>query len=169
VVEKIMKNKKTYLANIIYSIYIGVIMGFIITSVFLVIITNLDKYFFNSFIGISGDWLYYLGTVILVPIFGAIYVYNKRIVIENNTLFLKENSFSFNTSKMDITTIKSVSLHKQEGRKRIKKGIKFADGETALMILIKPFSNNTLSMLLKDMININPKINIDDFYKKIIK
>ena len=164
-----MKNKKTYLANIIYSIYIGVIMGFIITSVFLVIITNLDKYFFNSFIGISGDWLYYLGTVILVPIFGAIYVYNKRIVIENNTLFLKENSFSFNTSKMDITTIKSVSLHKQEGRKRIKKGIKFADGETALMILIKPFSNNTLSILLKDMININPKINIDDFYKKIIK
>ncbi len=164
-----MKNKKTYLANLVYSIYIGVIMGFIITSVFLVIITNLDKYFFNSFIGISGDWLYYLGTVILVPIFGAIYVYNKRIVIENNTLFLKENSFSFNTSKMDITTIKSVSLHKQEGRKRIKKGIKFADGETALMILIKPFSNNTLSMLLKDMININPKINIDDFYKKIIK
>lgn len=164
-----MKNKKTYLANIIYSIYMGVIMGFIITSVFLVIITNLDKYFFNSYIGISGDWLYYLGTVILVPIFGAIYVYNKRIVIKNNTLFLKENSFSFNTSKMDITTIKSISLHKQEGRRRIKKGIKFADGETALMILIKPFSNNVLSMFLKEMININPKINVDDFYKKIIK
>ena len=164
-----MKKKKIYLANIIYSIYMGVIMGFIITSVFLVIITNLDKYFFNSYIGISGDWLYYLGTIILIPIFGAIYVYNKRIVIANNTLFLKENSFSFNTSKMDVTTIKSISLHKQEGRRRIKRGIKFADGETALMILIKPFSNNTLSILLKEMININPKINIDDFYKKIMK
>ncbi len=164
-----MKNRKTYLTNIIYSIYMGVIMGFIITSVFLVIITNLDKYFFNSFIGISGDWLYYLGTVILIPIFGAIYVYNKRIVIENNILLIKENSFSFNTSKMDITTINSISLHEQVGRRRIKKGIKFADGETAIMILIKPFSNNVISMLLKDIIYINPKINIDDFYKKIMK
>ena len=164
-----MKNKKTYLTNIYYSIYMGIIMGFIITSVFLVIITNVDKYFFNSYIGISGDWLYYLGTVTLIPIFGAIFIFNKRIEIKNNTLILRENSFSFNTSKLDITTIKSISLHKQEGRRRIKKGIKFADGETALMILIKPFSDNTLSMFLKEIININPNINIDDFYKKIIK
>ena len=164
-----MKNKKTYLANIIYSIYMGVIMGFIITSVFLVIITNLDKYFFNSYIGISGDWLYYLGTIILIPIFGAIYVYNKRIVIANNTLFLKENSFSFNTSKMDITTIKSISLHKQEGRRRIKRGIKFANGETALMILTKPFGDITLSIFLKELVKINPEINIDEYYTKIME
>ena len=164
-----MKNKKTYLASIIYSAYMGVIMGFIITSVFLVIITNVDKYFFNSYIGISGDWLYYLGTILLIPVFGAIYIYNKRIIIEGNILILRENSFSFKTSKMDINSIKSISLHKQEGRKRIKKGIKFADGETALMILNKPFSDKALSMLLKKLIIINPEINIDEYYKKIIK
>ena len=146
-----MKNKKTYLANIVYSTYMGVIMGFIITSVFLVVITNVDKYFFNSFIGISGDWVYYIGTIILIPIFGAIYIYNKRIIIEDNVL------------------IKSISLHEQAGRRRIKKGIKFADGETALMILTKPFSDSVLSLLLKDIVNINPEINVDEYYKQIMK
>ena len=164
-----MKNKKTYLASIVYSIYMGVIMGFIITSVFIVIITNVDKYFFNSYIGISGDWVYYFGTILLVPFFGAIYIFNKRITIDNNTLILRENSFSFNTSKMNINSIKSISLHEQVGRRRIKKGIKFADGETALMILTKPFSKKTISTLLKELNNINPEINIDEYYKNIIK
>ncbi len=164
-----MKSKKTYLTKVIYSVIMGVVMGFIITSVFLVIITNVDKYFFNSFIGLSGDWLYYLGTFILVPIFGAIYVFNKRIVLDKGILFLRENSFSFIKSSMEISTIKSISLHEQQGRKKVKKGIKFADGETAIMVLIKPFKEITISLLLKDIISINPEIIIDDYYKNIMK
>ena len=164
-----MKSKKTYLTKVIYSVIMGVVMGFIITSVFLVIITNVDKYFFNSFIGISGDWLYYLGTFILVPIFGTIYVFNKRIVLDKGILLLRENSFSFNKSSMEISSIKSISLHEQQGRKKVKKGIKFADGETAIMVLIKPFKEMTISLLLKDIISINPEIIIDDYYKNILK
>ncbi len=79
-----MKNKKVYLAKVIYSLYMGIFMGFIITSGFLVIITNIDKYFFNSNIGVRGDWLYYAGTILLIPVFGALYIYNKRIVIDDN-------------------------------------------------------------------------------------
>lgn len=164
-----MINKKIYLTKLIYSIYMGVIMGFIITSVFLVIITNVDKYFFNSFIGIKGDWLYYLGTIILIPIFGSIFIYNKRILIVNNAIVLREKSLSFTLSVMEISSIKSINLHKQVGRRRIKNGIKFADGETAIMILTKPYSSITISMLLKDIIMINPDVNIDDYYKNIIK
>ena len=104
-----MKNKKIYLPKISYSLYTGIIMGFIITSVFLVILTNIDKYFFNKNIGISGDWVYYLGTLVLIPIFGYIYVYNRRIVIQENKIILRENSFSFHTSGMDVSTIKSIT------------------------------------------------------------
>ena len=163
-----MKNKNTYFANLVYSIYMGVIMGFIITSIFLVIITNVDMYFFDSYLGIRGDWLYYIGTFILVPLFGAIYIYNQRIIIENNNIILREKPLSFNTSNMDISTIKSISLHKQEGRRKIKKGIKLADGETAIMVMTKPFSDATVSLIIKEIVKINPEINIDDYYKKVL-
>ena len=142
-----MKNKKVYLTKKIYSLFMGIYMGFIFTSGFFVIITNIDKYFFNSIIGISGDWLYYTGSIFLIPIFGIIFIYNKRIVIDDIRLEIRENSFSFISSKMDISSIKSISLHKQEGRRKIKKGIKFADGEIAIMILTRPFRATTLSLL----------------------
>lgn len=164
-----MKDKKIYLAKLIYSIYMGVIMGFIITSVFLVVITNIDKYFFHSFIGISGDWLYYLGTALLIPVFGAIYIYNKRIMIVDESVVLREKSLSFSSSKMEISSIKSITLHEQVGRRKISKGIKFADGETAVMILTKPFSNKTISLFLKDIEKINSEVNIDKYYKNIMK
>lgn len=164
-----MENKKSYFANIGYSIYMGIIMGFIITSIFLVIITNLDKYFFDSYLGIRGDWLYYTGTALLVPMFGFIYVFNRRVTIENKKLILRENSFSFSKSVMDMTLIKSISLHKQEGRRRIKKGIKFTDGKIALMIIAKPFSDKVISSLLHNLQEFNPEIHIDDYFKKIMK
>ena len=164
-----MKDKKIYFAKLIYSIYMGVIMGFIITSVFLVIITNVDKYFFNSIIGISGDWVYYLGSAILIPIFGAIYIYNKRIMIIDESVVLREKALSVNPSLMEISTIKSITLHEQVGRRKISKGIKFADGETAIMILTKPFSNSTISLFLKEVVRINPEVNIDEYYKNIMK
>ena len=163
-----MKNKKTYFTKAFYSIYMGLFMGFIITSVFLVIITNVDKYFFNSYIGIRGDYLYYIGTAVLIPIFGIIFIYNKRIVVEEKELVLRENSFSFDKSIMDIFSIKSISVHKQIGRRKIKKSIKFADGETALMIPTKPFSKKTLSLLLNKLNKINPEIIYDDYYKEIL-
>jgi len=163
-----MKNKNTYFAKLTYAIYMGMIMGFTITSIFLVVITNIDKYFFDSFLGIRGDWLYYIGTFIFIPVFGFVYVYNLRIIIINNDLFLHEKSFSFKTTNMNILNIKSVSLHKQEGRRRIKKGIKFADGETALMVMTKPFSDRTISSILKELLKINPVIKIDDYYKKVL-
>lgn len=164
-----MRIRKTYLAKIIYSVIMGVVMGFVITSVFLVIITNVDKYFFNNFIGISGDWVYIIGTFVLVPIFGIFYVYNKRIVIDKEVLVLRENSFSFMPSSMNISSIKSISLHEQQGRKRVKKGIKFADGDTAIMVLTKPFSDITISLLLKDIHRINPDLIIDDYYMDIMR
>ena len=159
-----MKNKKVYHAKLVYSLYMGLIMGFLITSGFFVIITNIDIYFFNSIIGISGDWLYYIGTILLIPIFGALYVYNKRIVIGDNKLEIRENAFSYTTSKMDISTIKSISLHKQKGRRRVKKCIKFADGEIAIMILTKPFKSYTLALLLNELIRVNPNIVLDDYF-----
>lgn len=163
-----MKDNKTYLARLVYSIYIGVIMGAIITSVFLVVITNVDKYFFDSSLGISGDWLYYLSSLVLIPIFGFIYIYNKRIEIKEKTLILREKSLSFITSEMNIIDIKSISLHEQQGRRRVKKGIKFADGETAIMILTKPFSNSAVSLLIKDILKINSDIIIDEYYTNIM-
>lgn len=164
-----MKNKNTYFTSIVYSLYMGLIMGFIITSIFLVIVTNVDKYFFNSYLGIRGDLLYYISTIVLIPFFGTIFVFNKRITIEDKVLVLRENSFSFNTSLMDIETIKHISLHEQVGRRRVKKGMKFTDGNKAYMIISKPFSDKVISRFLNDLIIINPNIIIDDYYKNKMK
>lgn len=164
-----MENKKVYLAKVIYSLYMGIFMGFIITGGFLVIITNIDKYFFNSIIGIRGDWLYYTGTILLIPVFGAVYIYNKRITIDDNVLEIRENGLSFNVSKMDVSTIKSISLHKQKRGRRFKLGLKIADGNTAIMVSVRPFNKKTLSKLLKDLININPNIEVDDYFKNLLK
>jgi len=69
---------------------------------------------------------------------------------------------------MKISTIKSISLHKQKGRRRVKKGIKFADGETAIMILTKPFKSTTLALLLKELVRVNPNIILDDYFLDLL-
>lgn len=160
-----MENKKIYLTKITYSLLMGLIMGFVFTSGFFVIIINVDRYFLNSLIGLNRDWIYIVGIILLIPFFGALYIYNKRIVIINNMLEVRESSLFFNASKMDIMTIKNITLHKQVGRRRVKKGIKFTDGESVMMINIKPFNTRTLSNLLMKMLEINPDIIIDDFFK----
>lgn len=165
-----MKNKKTYLAKAVYSLYTGLIMGFIITSGFLVIITNIDKYFFNSYIGINGDLLYYIATIFLIPIFGAIYVYNKRLVIENKILKIRENPLSFNISTMEVSLIKTISLHTVKRRRhRENKTIKITNGKTAFILYIRPFNSKTITLFLGDLIQINPDIIIDDYFKKIME
>jgi hypothetical protein len=113
--------------------------------------------------------VYYLGTALLIPIFGAIYIYNKRIMIIDESVVLREKALSINPSLMEISNIKSITLHEQVGRRKISKGIKFADGETAIMILTKPFSNSTISLFLKEVVRINPEVNIDEYYKNIMK
>lgn len=163
-----MKNKTTYFTKFIYTIYMGIVMGFIFTSIFLVIITNIDKYFFDSFIGIRGDWLYYVGTFLFIPIFGFVYIYNLRIIIEKNKLIIREKPFSFITSNIDISTIKSISLHRHEGRRIIKRGIIFENEETEFIVMTTPFSDETISLLLNKISIINPLIEIDDYYKKVL-
>lgn len=163
-----MKNKNVFYSKLIYSVYMGVIMGFIITSIFLVLITNVDKYFFNNYFEIRGDWVYYIGTFVLIPVFGMIYVYNLRINIVRNNILLREKAFSFKTSSMDISTMISITLHKQEGRRKIKKGIRFVDEKTSLIVMTKPFSDSTISLILNEIFKLNPEIIIDEYYKKIM-
>lgn len=164
-----MKNKKIYFSKVIYSIYVGLFMGFIITSGFLVIITNVDKYFFNSIIGIRGDWLYYISTIVLIPIFGFIYIYNKRIVIDNNILEIREKGYSFTVSKIDVSKLENISLHKQKrSKRRYSLGIMFEAEEKDIIIYIKPYSKYTLAVLIKDLIKINPNIIVDDYYLNIL-
>ena len=164
-----MKNIKVYFPKLFYSVYMGIFMGIIITSGFFVIITNIDRYFFNSILGIGGDWLYYAGSALLIPFFGSIYIYNKRIVINGNILEIREKGLSFSISDMDISEINSISLHKQRGRRRDKLGIKFEDGETVILVFIKLFSKITLSNLIKDLTIVNPDIIVDDYYLNYIK
>jgi len=145
-------------------------MGFIITSGFLVIITNIDKYFFNSIIGIRGDWLYYIATIVLIPIFGFVYVYNKRIVINNNSILeIREKGYSFAITKINVSNLKSISLHKQKRSKRkYSLGIMFEVEEKDIIVYIKPYSKNTLVGLLNELIKINSNINLDDYFLKML-
>ena len=163
-----MKNKKVFLTKVFYSLYMGIIMGFMITSGFLVIIVNIDRYFFNSIIGISGDWLYYTATMFLIPIFGMIFIYNKRIVIHENVLEIREKSHSLNISKIEISKMKSISLFTKKSQRRDKIGIKFVDGDTSIVVLIRPFSKNTITKLINDLLRINSNIIIDDYYTDFI-
>jgi hypothetical protein len=167
--EKIMEDIKRYFTKASYSLYMGLIMGFFITSGFFVIITNIDRYFFNDSIGISGDLFYFIGTLFLIPILGALFVYNKRIVIKSNHLEIRQSSLFFIVSRIDVSDIKGISLYQEKRRKYIKKGIVFENENSFLMTYIKPFSHKTLSMLLKDLLSINPDIKVDDYFNNIIK
>lgn len=143
-------------------------MGIVITSGFLVIITNIDKFFFNSFFGINTDLLYYIGTFILIPFFGIVYIYRQRIIVIDKSLIIREKVLSNLFKIINVDSIIQILFYEEHHKKKTRDGIMILSHEESISILFRVFSKNTIAKLLSCLLEKNSQIEVDEYIKNII-
>ncbi|MBN2604214.1 MAG: hypothetical protein JXR62_00150 [Bacilli bacterium] len=161
--------KKTIFPKLSYIIIYGLLMGFIITSIVVIIAINSDRYFLNGVIGLNNDYFYLIAVVVLVPLFGFLFVFNRRIEIFEREIHLREKYFSTEVTVIPIDEITQLEYYDFDKDKRSAYKIHISTSTKIIYIPVKTYRKVSLAQLGVFLIEKNSNIVLDDLYKDIIR
>jgi len=161
--------KKVIYPKLSYIIVQGFLMGFIITSIFITILINSDRFFLNGSIGLSNDLFYLFAILIFVPLFGFLFIRNRRIEIFEKEIHLREKLFSPELTIIKIIDITQLEYYDYDKDKRSAYKIHIYTDARISCISVKTYKKLTLARFGVDLNKKNNAIVLDDMYKDIIR
>lgn len=161
--------KKTIYPKFSYTIINGFLMGFIITSIVVIILINSDRYFLSGAVGLNNDYLYLFSVVVLVPLFGYMFIMNRRIEIYDEEIHVREKLFSREVTIIRISDITQLDYYDYDKDKRSAYKIHFYTETRIIYIPVKPYKRLLLAQMGVDLNMKNSSIVLDDMYKDIIR
>lgn len=161
--------KKVIYPKFSYIISYGLLMGFIITSVFVIILINSDRFFLNGIVGLNNDIFYLIAIVIFVPFFGALFIRNRRIEIFESEIHLREKLFFRETTIVLIDDITQLDYHDFDKDKRSSYKVEIYTETRIVCVPTKPYKKQKLAQLALMLNEKNNSIVLDEMYKDIIR
>lgn len=161
--------KKIIYPKLSYTMIYGFLMGFIMTSIFVIILINSDRFFLNGRIGLNNDIFYLIAIIIFLPLFGFLFIRNRRIEIFEAEIHIREKLFSREVTIILIDDITELDYHDFDKDKRSSYKIEIYTKARIICLPTKPYKKLSLAQLGVELNAKNNTIVLDELYQDIIR